>query len=122
MSLMSTVISKAEADEALIVGRFTVRTDPRGNVRPHLGVRLTSDQDPEVLQADADLARIFDDAGVACRHCVYKWPDRVESSDIVRRVDNCKRGHRHTLRTDQGAVNRQSALAKKVLAIEPLDG
>ena len=74
-----------------------------------------------MLQADADLARIFDDAGVACGHCVYKWLDRVEKNDIVRRIDNCNRGHRHALWTDQGAANLQSALAKKVLAIEPLD-
>jgi thymidylate synthase (FAD) len=73
-----------------------------------------------MLQADAGLAGIFDDADVLCRHRRKKRGDRRPRRHLVRRADHRQGGNAHRRRSDQSVPDRQGPPIEPVLAVEPL--
>ncbi len=96
-----------------------MRVHPRDDRGPDSGVREPSDQRFQVLEAYPNFARTFDNARIWRRQRLDERLDRLKRSDIVRRVDDRKRGHRYATRAYQ-LVDPQIASTKSILAITPL--
>jgi hypothetical protein len=86
------------------------------NVR--LGV--ASDQNSEMLQADAALARIFNDASLF-RHCVRERFYRNGGCNVVGSINYRQSRNRKTRRSDAPSTNRQYAAEKTIFAIKPVN-
>ena len=73
-----------------------------------------------MLQAYSDFARILDNARIWRRQGLDERLNRLKRGDIVRGVDDRKRGRRHALRAYR-LVDPQLASTKSILTIEPLN-
>lgn len=112
-------VSSATGNKGL-ARALPVRLHPGDYRGPDSCAGAPSDQWSEVLQTHANFAGIFDNARIWRRQGLVKGPNRIERSNIVRGIDDRKRGRRHAMRAGR-LVNPQLAATKSILAIEPLN-
>src|SRR5262249_54835825 len=67
------------------------RVEPGGDFRPHIATGFATDQDSEMLQADAELAGVLDDPHIRCLHCVDEGLDRGQRRHFIGDVHNRER-------------------------------
>jgi hypothetical protein len=66
---------------------------PRDDLWPDVCVRLPAGEDREMLEPDADLARILNDTDVCSRHRIDERPNRRWGCDFVGGIHDHQRGH-----------------------------
>src|SRR3974377_985271 len=93
---------------------------PGYDLRPYVRLSVTSDQNSEMLQADAALAGIFNDANLF-RHCVHEWSYRNRRRNIVSCINYRQSRNRKTGRSDKLSANLQHAAKETIFAIKPVN-
>ena len=74
-----------------------------------------------MLQTNADLARIIDDARIRCWHSIQKGLDRTQRGHVVAHIHGRKRGDQDAGRTDPRFAYLQLSAEKAILPVKPVD-
>ena len=82
---------------------------------------LSSDQDPEMLQANASLTAISDDAKFSGPEDLAERPHRVQRSHKICRVDDGERWRLNIMEPDRSFPEAKHSVVKTVLSVKPFD-
>jgi len=98
-----------------------MRVEPGKNAGPYCPMRLSADEEREVLQADAGLAGIFVKLAKSCRHCVDKGCNRLPRRDGVGGVGDRQHRQPQRRRSEKLVTDAQGSGAEPVFVVRPFE-